>query len=333
MKVLFIGGTGIISSACAQLCIERGHELFILTRGQSHKYAAPAGAVLLRGDIRKDQDGVSKMIADHQFDAVVDWVAFTPEHIEQDIALFTGRTRQFIFISSASAYQKPPAHYRITEDTPLVNPHWQYSRDKIACEERLMREFRERGFPVTIVRPSLTYGPSNIPLVLGSWQHPWTMMDRMLRGLPVIVPGDGTSLWTVTWNGDFAKGLVGLLGREQLAGHAFHITSDETLTWDQIYREAAHAVGVEPKIVHIASDWIVARRPEFEGTLLGDKAHSVVFDNSKIKRFVPDFVCSMPWAEGVRRSIAWFMADPARRTVDEAHNRMLDELVQAYLGS
>ncbi|MFC1465784.1 MAG: SDR family oxidoreductase [Candidatus Brachytrichaceae bacterium NZ_4S206] len=333
MKVLFIGGTGIISSACAQLCIERGHELFILTRGQSHKYDAPASAFPLRGDIRKDPDGVGQLIAEHHFDAVVDWVAFTPDHIEQDIRLFTGRTRQFVFISSASAYQKPPAHYRITEDTPLANPHWQYSRDKIACEELLMREFRERGFPVTIVRPSLTYGPSNIPLVLGSWQHPWTMMDRMLRGLPVIVPGDGTSLWTVTWNGDFAKGLVGLLGREQLAGHAFHITSDETLTWDQIYREAAHAVGVEPKIVHIASDWIVARRPEFEGTLLGDKAHSVVFDNSKIKRFVPDFVCSMPWAEGVRRSIAWFMADPARRTVDEAHNQVLDELIRAYLGS
>lgn len=333
MKILFIGGTGVISSACAQRCIARGHELFVLTRGQSRKYDVPASAVALRGDIRKDPDGASRMIADHQFDAVVDWVAFTPEHIEQDIALFTGRTRQFIFISSASVYQKPPAHYRITEDTPLANPHWQYSRDKIACEERLMREYRERGFPAVIVRPSHTYGPSSLPLVLGSGAHPWTMMDRMLRGLPVIVPGDGTSLWTVTWNDDFAKGLVGLLGREQLAGHAFHITSDETLTWDQIYREAAHAVGVEPKIVHIASDWIVAHRPEFEGTLLGDKSHSVVFDNSKIKHFVPDFVCDVPFAEGVRRSVAWFMADPARRTIDEAHNRVLDELIQAYLSS
>jgi nucleoside-diphosphate-sugar epimerase len=330
MKVLFIGGTGIISSACAQLAIERNHELFLLTRGQSRKFDTPAGAVALHGDIRSDPDGVARLIEGHRFDAVVDWVAFTPEHIEQDIHLFNGRTRQFIFISSASAYQKPPAHYLITEDTPLANPHWQYSRDKIACEAHLMQAFRERGFPVTIVRPSLTYGPSQIPLVLGSWRHPWTMMDRMLRGKPVIVPGDGTSLWTVTWNGDFAKGLIGLLGREQLAGHAFHITSDEVLTWDQIYREAGHAVGVEPKIVHIASDWLVARQPQFEGTLLGDKAHSVVFDNTKIKRFVPDFACTVTWAEGVRRSIAWFMADPSRRTIDEAHNQMLDELIGVY---
>jgi len=330
MKVLFIGGTGVISSACAQLAVERNYELFLLTRGQSHKFDIPAGAVPLRGDIRSDPNGVARAIAGHRFDAVVDWVAFTPEHIEQDIRLFSGQARQFVFISSASAYQKPPAHYLITEDTPLANPHWQYSRDKIACEARLMRAFREQGFPVTIVRPSLTYGPSQIPLVLGSWRHPWTMVDRMLRGRPVIVPGDGTSLWTVTWNGDFARGLIGLLGREQLAGHAFHITSDEVLTWDQIYREAAHAVGVEPKIVHIASDWLVARQPQFEGTLLGDKAHSVVFDNTKIKRFVPDFACTVPWAEGVRRSIAWFMADPARRTIDEAHNQALDELIGAY---
>jgi nucleoside-diphosphate-sugar epimerase len=273
---------------------------------------------------------VADLLKDHRFDAAVDWVAFTPEHIEQDIRVFTGLTRQFVFISSASAYQKPPSSYLITEDTPLANPRWQYSRDKIACEERLMLEFRERSFPATIIRPSLTYGLSQIPLVLGSWQHPWTMMDRMLRGLPVIVPGDGTSLWTVTWNGDFAKGLVGLLGREQLAGHAFHITSDEVLTWDAIYREAAHAVGVEPKIVHIASDWLVAKNLDFEGTLLGDKAHSAVFDNAKIKRFVPGFACTTPWAEGVRRSIAWFTEDPARRTIDEAHNQALDELIGAY---
>lgn len=333
MKVLFIGGTGIISAGCAQLALDHGHDLFILNRGKSHKFDVPAGATALRGDIRADPDGVAELLQGHRFDAVVDWVAFTPDHIEQDIRIFTGLTRQFVFISSASAYQKPPAHYLITEDTPLANPHWQYSRDKIACEERLMREYRERGFPATIVRPSLTYGPSQIPLVLGSWQHPWTMMDRMLRGLPVIVPGDGTSLWTVTWNGDFAKGLVGLLGREQLAGHAFHITSDEVLTWNAIYREAAHAIGVEPKIVHIASDWIVSRRPELEGTLLGDKAHSAVFDNTKIKRFVPGFACTVSWAEGVRRSIAWFMADPARRTIDEAHNQMLDALIEAYAGA
>jgi nucleoside-diphosphate-sugar epimerase len=331
MRVLFIGGTGIISSGCADLAIARGMDLFVLSRGTSQKFDVPAGATALRGDIRTDPDGVSRLLAEHRFDAVVDWVAFTEAHIEQDLRVFAGRTRQFVFISSASAYQKPPAHYRVTEDTPLVNPRWQYSRDKIACEQRLMRAFRDEGFPATIVRPSLTYGPSQIPLVLGSWQHPWTMIDRMQRGRPVIVPGDGTSLWTVTWNGDFAKGLVGLLGREQAAGHAFHITSDEVLTWDAIYREAAHAAGVEPRLVHIASDWIARKHPPFEGTLLGDKAHSAVFDNAKIKRFVPDFQCTVPWADGVRRSVAWFMADPARQTIDEAHNGVLDRIVHEYL--
>jgi nucleoside-diphosphate-sugar epimerase len=336
MKVLFVGGTGIISSGSAQLALERGIELFILTRGQSQKLDVPAGATALRGDIRNDPDGVAHLLHDHRsdrsFDAVVDWVAFTPDHIEQDLRVFAGRTRQLVFISSASAYQKPPSQFPVREDTPLVNPRWQYSRDKIACEDRLMRAFRDDGFPVTIVRPSLTYGLSQIPLVLGNWQHPWTMIDRMRRGLPVIVPGDGTSLWTVTWNGDFAKGLVGLLGREQAAGHAFHITSDEVLTWNAIYTEAAHAAGVEPRIVHIASDWIAAKHPPFEGTLLGDKAHSAVFDNSKIKRFVPDFTCTVPWAEGVRRSLAWFEEDAARRTIDEAHNAVLDRLVAAYGG-
>lgn len=330
MKVLFIGGTGIISSGCAQLALERGIELFILNRGKSQNFDVPTGAIGLRGDMRTDPDGVAAQLRGMHFDAVVDWVAFTESHIEQDIRVFSGLTRQFVFISSASAYQKPPSHYLVTEDTPLANPRWQYSRDKIACEERLMRAYRETGFPATIIRPSLTYGLSQIPLVLGSWQHPWTMMDRMQRGLPVIVPGDGTSLWTITWNGDFAKGLVGVLGREQLAGHAFHITSDDVLTWDQIYTEAAHAIGVEPKIVHIASDWIVAREPSQEGSLLGDKAHSVVFDNSKIRRFVPDFACTVPWGEGVRRSIAWFAQDDRRRTIDDGHNALLDGLITQY---
>jgi len=330
MRVLFIGGTGIISSGCAQLAVERGIELVVLNRGASHKFGVPEGATAIRGDVRADPDAVARGLAGQRFDAVVDWVAFTPDHIEQDLQLFASHTRQFVFISSASAYQKAPSQFPIREDTPLVNPRWQYSRDKIACEDRLMRAFREDGFPVTIVRPSLTYGPSQIPLVLGTWQHPWTMVDRMRRGAPVIVPGDGTSLWTVTWNRDFATGLVGLLGRDQAIGHAFHITSDEVLTWDAIYREAAQAVGVEPAIVHIASDWIAAHHPPFEGTLLGDKAHSAVFDNSKIKRFVPDFACAVPWAAGVRQAIAWFEQDPARRTIDEAHNLVIDGLLNAY---
>ncbi len=330
MKILFIGGTGIISSACSQLAVARGMSLFVLNRAKSHNFDVPEGATQLIGDIRNDPEGVRKVLAGHQFDAVVDWVAFTAAHIEQDIDLFANNTRQFVFISSASAYQKPPAHYLVTEDTPLVNPRWQYSRDKIACEARLMQAFRETGFPVTIIRPSLTYGLSQIPLIMGSWQKPWTMMDRILRGQPVIVPGDGTSLWTVTWNGDFAKGLLGVLGREQLSGHAFHITSDEVLTWNQIYTEAAHALGVEPIIKHIASDWLVAKQPDLEGSLLGDKVHSVVFDNSKIKRFVPDFSCGVSWAEGVRRSIAWFQANPARMSIDDGHNAMLDGLIGLY---
>lgn len=252
MKVLFIGGTGLISSACSELALQRGMELYILNRAQSKKYGVPAGAHLLTADVRADRAGVAAQLQGHAFDAVVDWIAFTPADIERDIELFNGRTRQFVFISSASVYQKPPNHYLITEDTPLANPHWEYSQNKIACEERLMHEYRRTGFPITIVRPSLTYGPSQIPIVMGSWQHPWTIVDRMKRGQKAIVPGDGTSLWPLTWNGDFAKGFVGLLGREQTIGHAFHITSDEVLSWNQIYVELAHALGVEPKLERFA---------------------------------------------------------------------------------
>jgi nucleoside-diphosphate-sugar epimerase len=330
MKVLFIGGTGLISSACAALALQHGIDLYILNRGQSKKYAIPAGATLLVGDIRNDSAGVATLLKRHQFDSVVDWVAYTPSHIEQDLHIFAGQTRQFVFISSASAYQKPLMHYRVTEDTPLANPYWQYSRDKIACEELLMRAYRERGFPALIIRPSLTYGPSQIPLSLNSWQHPWTAIDRMRRGQKIIVPGDGTSLWTLTWNGDFAKGFVPLLGREQLAGQAFHITSDEVLTWNQIYLEAAHAAGVEPQIVHVSSDLIAAFWPHGVGSLIGDKANSVVLDNGKIKRFVPEFVATVPWAVGVRRALAWFEADPARQTIDYEMNALWDKIIGAY---
>ena len=235
------------------------------------------------------------------------------EDIERDLRLFSGRTGQFVFISSASAYQKPPSHYLITEETPLENPFWDYSRDKIACEQRLMQAYREKGFPVTIVRPSLTYGPSQIPLCVGSWQHPYTVIDRMKRGQKIIVPGDGTSLWVLTWNGDFAKGFLGLLGNPKAIGEAYHITSDEVLTWNQIYREVGRALGVEPEIVHVPSDLIAAYDPDALGSLTGDKVNSSVFDNSKIKQLVPDFNCTVPWAEGVRRAIAWHMADPPAR--------------------
>jgi nucleoside-diphosphate-sugar epimerase len=330
VKVLFIGGTGLISTACSQLALDRGIELDILNRAKTHKHDVPVGARLLVGDIHGDRAALEKALGDTHYDAIVDWVAFTPADIEADISLFTRRTRQFMFISSASVYQKPPNHYLITEDTPLANPHWAYSQNKIACEERLMREYRERGFPITIVRPSLTYGVSQIPMIMGSWQHPWTLVDRMLRGQKVIVPGDGTSLWPLTWNGDFAKGLVGLLGREQAIGHAFHITSDEVLSWEQIYIELAHALGVEPKIVHMSSELIVAHDPSTFGSLIGDKIYSVVFDNSKIKRFVPDFVATVPWTEGVRRALAWFRTDPARQTIDVTAVEKWDKIIAAY---
>jgi nucleoside-diphosphate-sugar epimerase len=330
VKVLFIGGTGLISSACSQLAVDRGIDLYILNRGRSHKYEAPAGATLLSGDVHGDRAAVQALLGDQRFDAVVDWIAFTPADIEADIAFFAGKTRQFVFISSASVYQKPPNHYLVTEDTPLANPHWAYSQNKIACEERLMVEYRQRGFPITIIRPSLTYGPSQIPMIMGSWQHPWTLVERMKQGKSVIVPGDGTSLWPLTWNGDFAKGLVGLLGREQTIGHAFHITSDEVLTWNQIYVELGHALGVEPKIVHIPSDLIAAHDPDSYGSLIGDKIYSVVFDNSKIKRFIPDYVATVPWTEGVRMSLAWFEADPSRKTIDEPANQLWDKIINAY---
>jgi nucleoside-diphosphate-sugar epimerase len=217
----------------------------------------------------------------------------------------------------------------MTESTPLANPHWDYSRNKIACEERLMQAYREEAFPVTIVRPSLTYGDTQIPLVLNSWEKSYTAVDRMLRGQKMIVPGDGTSLWVVTHNTDFAKGLVGLLGHEQAIGQAFHITSDEVLTWDQLFRIVGAAVGVDPKLVHIPSDFIIACVPEKEGTLIGDKSVSVVFDNSKIKRFVPGYCATTTFAEGIRRSLAWFSADPSRKRIDHQVNSTMDKLIAA----
>lgn len=326
MKVLFIGGTGLISSACTELAIEQGMELFLLNRGNRPEIP---GAVTITADIN-DHAATARALAGHRFDAVVNWIAYTPEAIERDLALFQGITSQYVFISSASAYQKPAGHYLITEGTPLANPFWQYSRDKIACEERLMRAYREESFPITIVRPSLTYGNTQIPLVVNSWQMPYTAVARMRQGKPVIVPGDGTSLWTITHNSDFAKGFVGLLGHQQAIGDAFHITSDEVLTWNQIYAAVAAAAGVEANIVHIASDFIAACLPDTTGGLLGDKAVSVVFDNSKIKRFVPGFCATTLFARGIRQTLDWFEADPARQRIDTAADAQWDRLIAAY---
>jgi nucleoside-diphosphate-sugar epimerase len=330
MKTLFIGGTGLISSACSDLAVQRGMDLYILNRGLSEKHPVPESATLLQADVYRDENGVADLLEGHHFDAVVDWIAFHPEDVERDIRLFSGKTDQFVFISSASAYQKPPQHYIITEETPLENPFWEYSQNKIACEDRLMQAYHQDGFPVTIVRPSLTYGPANIPLAMGSWEHPYTIVDRIKRGQKVIVPGDGTSLWVFTWNEDFARGFLGLLGNHPAIGEDFHITSDEVLTWDQAYEEVGRALGLDLKIAHISSDLIAAFDEHKRGSLIGDKANSVVFDNSKIKRFVPDFECVVPWAEGVRKALAWFEADPACQTIDHEANRHWDRIISAY---
>jgi len=328
MRVLFIGGTGIISTACTALAVERDIDLTLLIRGK-HQANIPPGVRILAADVTSPT--LAEKLANEQFDAVVDWIAFTPQDIERDLNLFRGRTRQFVFISSASAYQKPPSHYLITESTPLANRYWDYSRNKIACEERLMQAYRDEGFPVTIVRPSLTYGETLVPLIMNSWaEMSYTAVDRMLRGEEVIVPGDGTSLWVLTHNTDFAKGLVGLLGNEQAIGHAFHITSDEVLSWNQIYAIVGAAAGVEPKIIHIPSDFIVACQPEKEGSLLGDKSMSVVFDNSKIKRFVTDYRAIITFAQGIRKSLAWFDADPDRKRIDHEANATWNKLIFAY---
>jgi nucleoside-diphosphate-sugar epimerase len=330
MKLLFIGGTGIISSACSELAITRGHELFMVNRSVSKKYAVPEGTTVLQADVHADEAILAKLLADHHFDAVVDYIAFTVEDIERDIRLFRGKTNQFVFISSASAYQKPVKNYVITERTPLENPYWEYSRNKIACEDRLLFSYLEEGFPVTIIRPSHTYGLTQIPFGVTSWLHPWTVIDRMKRGQKVIVPGDGTSLWVLTWNADFAKGLVGLLGNEKAIGETFQITSDEVLSWDQIHLEAYHALRLEPNVIHIPSDLIGVYHPDSLGSLVGDKSNSVVFDNSKIKRFVPEYSCEVNWAQGLRRSLAWFEAHPEFQTIDFQMNSIWDQIITTY---
>jgi nucleoside-diphosphate-sugar epimerase len=327
MKVLFIGGTGLISTACTRLAVERGIDLCLLNRGSHPDRTRGAGQI--RADFH-DEEATKAAISRSRFDAVVDWIAFTPEDVERDIRLFADRTDQFVFVSSASAYQKPPVDWIVREDTPLANSYWDYARNNIAGEERLLRAYREQGFPITIVRPSLTYGDTQAPLVVNSWEKPFTAIARMRAGKKVIVPGDGTSLWTITHNTDFAVGLVGLLGRTAAIGHAFTITGDEVLTWDQIYRQTAAAAGVEAQIVHIASDFITACMPEMTGSLIGDKIWSAVFDNSKIKRLVPDFATRTTFAEGIRRTVAWFDANTGRQQVDAGMDADMDRLLDAY---
>lgn len=326
MKALFIGGTGNISTPVSLLAVERGIDLYHLNRG--NRPAIP-GVTGLKADIT-DIEVVRKILSKHAWDVVVNWIAYTPDDIRRDIGLFEGSARQYIFISSASAYQKPPVNHIITESTPLRNPVWEYSRNKIACEDLLVRFYRDCGFPVTIVRPSHTYY-SVIPVSLGGWEE-FTVIDRMRKGLPVVVHGDGTSLWTMTSAHDFAKGFLGLMDNPAAVGESFHITSDEVLSWNRIYETVARAAGGVASLVHIASDTIADYAdkhhfPSVRGTLLGDKSHSAIFDNTKIKRFVPDFVATIPFAVGIKKTIDWFDADPARKRVDDETNRFLDGLI------
>ena len=324
MKVLFIGGTGIISSACSELAVREGIDLYLLNRGQTIDRPAPIGATVLFGDIR-DRASSEAALAGHNFDAVVDWIAFTPDHVQADIDLFRSRTGQYVFISSASVYQTPPASLPVTESTLLDNPYWDYSRNKIACEELLVRAYRDEKFPMTIVRPSHTYDATKIPLMGG-----YTSLQRMKDGKPLVVHGDGTSLWTLTHHRDFAKGFVPLLGNQRALGEAIHITSDEWLTWNQIYEIMASALGTPAELVHVPSELINAFDPLHGAGLLGDKSHSMIFDNSKIKRLAPGFACTIPFSWGAHEIVAWHEADPSRQQVDPYVDALMDRALAAY---
>ncbi|MGR3812190.1 SDR family oxidoreductase [Jiulongibacter sp. NS-SX5] len=330
MKVLFIGGTGNISTPVSELAVAKGIDLYHLNRGQKEPVT---GVTSLIGDISKPKE-LAEVLKGHTWDVVVNWIAFNTADVERDIELFKGKTKQYVFISSASCYQKPPTSPIITESTPLKNPYWDYSREKIASEEVLIKAYREFDFPVTIVRPSHTYY-SVFPITLGGWTE-YTAVHRMKKGLPVIIQGDGTSLWTVTHARDFAKAFVGLMNHPLAIGEAFHITSDEALTWNQIYTFLAHAAGVEPNIIHIPSAKIIeyADRngfPSEEGNLWGDKSHCALFDNSKIKKLVPDYVATIPFSEGIKETLAWFEAKPERMIINETTNRFLSELAAKYI--
>lgn len=325
MKVLFIGGTGNISTSVSRLAIERGIDLYLLNRGRSG--VTIEGATQLTGDI-SDVPAIQALLKDHHFDVVVNWIAFTKDHIERDIALFKGKTHQYIFISSASAYQKPLTAPFITESTPLANPWWQYSRNKIICEERLIQAYREEGFPATIVRPSHTYD-TIIPTAIGGGSS-YVIPKRILEGKPVIIHGDGTTLWTLTHSRDFALGFVGLMGHPNSIGHAFHITSDFLITWNQIYQQMGRALGVEPNIVYMPSRFIASINEDTGAGLLGDKMWCLMFDNSKIKSFVPEYVATIPFHIGIRHTLDWFQADEQRMQVPDHDDQFIEDLLTAY---
>lgn len=324
MRVLFIGGTGNISTSCVEAALAAGHDVTLFTRGSSPS-PFDDRVERLQGD-RETREG-AEAVASREADVVVDFVAYHPRHVQEMVRTLAGRVGQYVFISSTSVYQKPPPGPFVTEETPLENSYWEYAREKIACETLLVRAHEEGDFPVTIVRPSYTYGETWIPTAFAG--HGYTIVDRMRRGQPVLCHGDGTSLWVMTHASDFASGLVGLLGNRDALGEAFHITSDEVLTWNRIYELIAQAAGCTMELVHVPSDLVAALFPERGGSLLGDKAHSLIFDNGKIRRYVPDYRPRVGFAEGIARSVAWFDADPARQVADAEANARIDQVLAA----
>lgn len=328
MKILFIGGTGTISMAISRLLLSQGHTLYLLNRG-SRNTGLNGNLIELKADIN-DEDAVAALLKDLSFDVVADFIAFVPSQLERDYRLFKGKTRQFIYISSASAYQKPLSHYCICEGTPLANPYWEYSRNKIAGEDYLMKLYREEGFPVTIVRPSHTYDERSVPLGVHGEKGSYSIIKRMLAGKPVIIHGDGTSLWTLTHNTDFAKGFVGLMGNIHAIGEAVQITSDETVTWNQIYQIIADALGVKLNAMHVSSEFLDACSDyDFAGSLLGDKANSVVFDNSKLKRLVPGFAATIRADQGIKNTVDYVLSHPECQREDPEFDDWCDKVVAA----
>ena len=327
MNALLIGGTGTISMAITRLLAEKGWEVHLLNRG-NRKAEVPQGVHWIQADI-SDEQAVAQILQGRHFDCVCEFIGFLPEQVERDIRLFEGKTSQYLYISSASAYHKPVMDYRITEGTSLANPYWEYSRNKIACEEVLMKAYREHQFPVTIIRPSHTYDNRNMPLGVHGDKGSYQVIKRMLQGKPVIIHGDGTSLWTMTHNWDFAKGYVGLMGNPHAIGEAFQITNDETLTWNQIYAAIARVLGVELKACHVSSEFLAATgKYDLLGSLIGDKANSVVFDNSKLKRAVPDFVPTVRFEEGIRDTLANIMAHPELQQEDPEFDAWCDKVIE-----
>ncbi len=330
MKALFIGGTGTISTAISTRLLEEGHELWLINRGTRND-VLPSGAHIITADIN-DEETVAQKLEGHKFDVVADFIAFVPSQLERDHRLFRDKTKQFIYISSASAYQKPLSDHRIDEGTPLANPYWEYSRNKIAGEEYLMKLYREEGFPVTIVRPSHTYSERSVPVGVHGAGGSYQVIQRMLEGKKVILHGDGTSLWTLTFNTDFAKGFIGLMGNIHAIGEAVQITGDETLTWNQIYTVIARELGVELKPCYVSSEFLASCSPaewDLRGGLLGDKSNSVVFDNTKLKRLVPDFAATVRFDQGVRMALKYIKEHPECQKLDPEFDQWCDKVAAA----